>query len=76
MPVRQSGLVTSVTAGRSTGAAPVTTMIGSAPPARSSPAPRAARVRPPISTRALGRPSLLPPPAASKIPATDGMGPG
>src|SRR6202012_2166510 len=70
MPVCQSGLCTRVTPGRSTGAAPVTTTIGSAPPVRSSATPRAASVWPPTSTRALGWPSRLPPPAASRIPAT------
>src|SRR5580704_16128939 len=55
--------------GRSTGAAPVTTMTGSVPPARSSATPRLASVWPPSSTSAFGCPSRLPSPAASKTPA-------
>ncbi len=54
MPVGQSGLCTMITPGRVSGAAPVTTTIGSAPPARSSPMPRSTSRVPPSSTRAFG----------------------
>ena len=76
MPVDHSGLCTTSAPGTSAGAAPVTTMMGSAPPARSSRTPRSTRRWPPISTRALGWPRRLPSPAARRIPATRGcMGP-
>src|SRR5580698_1413793 len=70
MPLRQLGLCTASTPGRSTATAPVTTTMGAAPPSRSSATPRWASRSPPISTSAFGCPSLLPPPAASRIPAT------
>src|SRR6185437_8276115 len=72
IPVAQSGLKTVITPGSVTGAAPVTTTTGSAPPARSSPAPRSTRRTPATSTRALGVPSRDPAPAASSTPATRG----
>ena len=52
-------------------AAPVTTTIGSAPPASRVSTPRSARVRPSSSTSAFGWPNREPSPAASKTPATE-----
>ena len=70
MPVRQSGLHTVRTWSSSTGTAPATIRTGSAPPARSRPVPRSARVWPSSVTSAFGWPKREPSPAASSTPAT------
>ena len=71
MPLAQSGLNTLITlGGRLTGAAPVTTTRGDAPPDCSSQIPRSTSRTPSSSTSAFGRPSRDPEPAASSTPAT------
>src|SRR5271170_7923531 len=70
MPVRHCGLSTVRVPSSSRGTAPVTTRIGSAPPALSRCTPRSARVWPLNSTSAFGWPNLEPSPAASRTPAT------
>src|SRR3984957_21339496 len=71
MPLAQSGLNALITlGGRLTGAAPVTTTRGDAPPDCSSQIPRSTSRTPSSSTSAFGRPSPDPEPAASRTPAT------
>src|SRR5450755_2201404 len=77
MPLAQSGLTTLITpGGKVTGAAPVTTTSGAAPPDCSSQIPRSTSRTPSTSTSALGRPSRDPAPAASSTPATGPAGDG
>src|SRR3984885_10526420 len=77
LPLAQSGLNSLITlGGRRTGAAPVTTTSGVAPPDCSSQIPRSTSRTPSTSTSALGRPSRDPAPAASSTPATGPSGDG
>src|SRR5450631_2069900 len=71
MPLAQSVLNTlSTPGGRLTGAAPVTTTSGDAPPDWSSQMPRSTSRTPSTSTSAFGWPSRDPDPAANSTPAT------